>query len=306
MGKLTSFVKWNLWGILNITPFAILVDQTFESADATGPPGWTSAIGVPLYLLGPIPFLLLTYPFLTSSKTRLLSYTHRRLTNKVQALKAQNAELSSARARIAAEVVESQASLTRLISMRDKTDNWAKQLRGAVKTISSTDYIRSQASDEAETLANELRYIEKKISKAERQDDRALASIKSAKAQGSSFLNGGQADRPIDPDHFESVCADFMRKLGHNDAKKTPKGRDKGIDIIAKNAIGQSKFFPGRKVSAPAIQQLAGAAQQHRAELAYFFAYGDGFTDDAISSARATGVILYSYGTRDSGFKRVQ
>lgn len=109
---------------------------------------------------------------------------------------------------------------------------------------------------------------------------------------------------PRDADDFETVSAEWVRRSGVV-ARRTPKGPDGGLDVVGPNYAAQCKFHPSKKVGAPEIQQLAGAATQARKTEMGFFHYGPGYTAAAVTAARQLGVTLWVFDTRRVQFQRV-
>jgi hypothetical protein len=110
---------------------------------------------------------------------------------------------------------------------------------------------------------------------------------------------------PRDADDFETVCCEFLKKLGHVNAYRTPKGPDGGIDVCSKTAVGQAKFHPSQKVSGEFIRALAGARMVMRKKEAFFFHYGPGYTPDAIKDARKLKVRLLHLDVKRRVFREV-
>lgn len=77
------------------------------------------------------------------------------------------------------------------------------------------------------------------------------------------------------------------------------------IDVIAADAVGQAKFHPGNKVVPQAVRALVGSMVEHGKNQALFFHYGPGYTPDAISAARSTGVVLYQLNVDSQRFELV-
>lgn len=118
--------------------------------------------------------------------------------------------------------------------------------------------------------------------------------------------NGIKARVPKDADDFESVCAEWLRRCGVTDAKRTAKGPDGGLDVFASGLGGQCKFHPSQKTSAPEIQQLAGAAQQAEKQQKVFFHYGPGYTDSAKVAAKKLDVDLWQFDVDKVEFRQVR
>lgn len=110
---------------------------------------------------------------------------------------------------------------------------------------------------------------------------------------------------PQDADDFESVCAEWLKRNGFSDVRRTPKGPDGGIDIIGAGIVGQSKFHPSKAVTAHDIRALYGSKREHRVRHAVFFCFGPGYSDDARKTAKALGVVIYHFVAKSRRFKKV-
>jgi hypothetical protein len=111
---------------------------------------------------------------------------------------------------------------------------------------------------------------------------------------------------PLDADDFETVCFEFLTKLGHTNAYRTAKGPDGGVDIGSDTAVGQAKFHPSQKVSAEPIRALAGARMQWKKREAFFFHYGPGYTPDAVEAAKQLRVRALQLDVNRRVFREVQ
>jgi hypothetical protein len=111
---------------------------------------------------------------------------------------------------------------------------------------------------------------------------------------------------PLDADDFETVCFEFLTKLGHTNAYRTAKGPDGGVDIGSDTAVGQAKFHPSQKVSAEPIRAVAGARMQWKKREAFFFHYGPGYTPDAIEAAKQLKVRALQLDVNRRVFREVQ
>lgn len=122
--------------------------------------------------------------------------------------------------------------------------------------------------------------------------------------KNADLRNGAHIRAPRDADDFETVSAEWVRRSGV-DARRTPKGPDGGLDVVGPNYAAQCKFHPSKKVGAPAIQQLAGAAAQAGKTEMAFFHYGPGYTAAAVTAARQLGVTLWVFDTRRVQFQSI-
>lgn len=86
----------------------------------------------------------------------------------------------------------------------------------------------------------------------------------------------------------ERVAVEWVRWLGHPDARLTSRGADGGIDVVARGAVGQVKH-ERQRVGRPEVQQFVGA-EENRGRERIFFACG-GYTTHALRYANRMGVV---------------
>lgn len=92
----------------------------------------------------------------------------------------------------------------------------------------------------------------------------------------------------------ELAAAEWMRRLGRPSAYADGvPGPDGGIDVEADDAVGQVKHYSNSAVGIAEIQRLFGIAQERRVD-GFFFALS-GYSNQAIRTADATGVLLFTY-----------
>lgn len=89
----------------------------------------------------------------------------------------------------------------------------------------------------------------------------------------------------------EELAEGHMRHLGFTDARRTARGADGGVDVIAADAVAQVKNL-NVPVGAPDVQRLRGAAHGERFALFYS---GSGYSRAAFEFATAAGVALFEY-----------
>lgn len=164
------------------------------------------------------------------------------------------------------------------------------------------EYLRQEIQARQAAAASRKRREEMLL--AQRQNQAAYAAG-IEKYRGASQGESLRTRMPQDADDFESVCAEFSRRIGYTDAVRTPKGPDGGVDVFAKGMVGQCKFHSSAKIRGEDIRALAGSRLERKANDALFFAYGPGYTDDAISAAKATGVQLYLLDAHTQSMKRI-
>lgn len=83
-------------------------------------------------------------------------------------------------------------------------------------------------------------------------------------------------------DAAEDYAAEVLRALGYADARRTPKGVDGGIDVVADGLVAQVKF-EGLPTGRPAVQAIYGIAQLERAAAVFFSLAG--YTPQALDWA---------------------
>ena len=99
---------------------------------------------------------------------------------------------------------------------------------------------------------------------------------------------------PRNADDFEFIAESWMKYWGIEDAQKTPKGSDGGIDVYSSSFVAQVKFFANRKVERPDVQNLYGVAQSMNAG-SIFFSYASGYTTEALEWAEEQGMACFSF-----------
>ena len=99
---------------------------------------------------------------------------------------------------------------------------------------------------------------------------------------------------PRNADDFEFIAESWMKYWGIEDAKKTPKGSDGGIDVHSSSFVAQVKFFANRKVERPEVQNLYGVAQSMNTG-SIFFSYASGYTTEALDWAEEQGMACFSF-----------
>jgi hypothetical protein len=96
----------------------------------------------------------------------------------------------------------------------------------------------------------------------------------------------------LSPEAAEEVACEWMRWLGYADARRTPKGRDGGIDVVAAQAVAQVKAQMV-KAGRPAMQQLIGVASRHHKQ-GFFFSLA-GHTPEAVECGIEANVALFAF-----------
>ncbi|MER6592055.1 restriction endonuclease [Micromonospora purpureochromogenes] len=92
----------------------------------------------------------------------------------------------------------------------------------------------------------------------------------------------------------EVNALEWMRWLGHRDARATQPGADGGIDVIAAGAFAQVKLY-GKPIPVTLMRQLHGA-RANRPGTLYFFA-NNGYTAKAAEFAEMVGMAAFRYST---------
>ncbi|RXZ71873.1 restriction endonuclease [Agromyces albus] len=89
----------------------------------------------------------------------------------------------------------------------------------------------------------------------------------------------------------EELAVVHMREIGFLDARRTPGGADRGIDVIATGAAAQVKHMSS-PVGGPDIQRVRGAAFTTSQVLFYS---SSGYTAAALRAAEITDVALFAF-----------
>lgn len=145
-----------------------------------------------------------------------------------------------------------------------------------------------QRSEVANARLTELKKIQKEISNLE------LRIRPSSKASGSkkTAISRPAADRGgLDWKGAERLARDFLRHIGHTDARLTTSGRDGGIDIVSKSVVAQVKWHVAQ-VGSPDLQALFGIAT-HEKKIAVFFAQR--YSPDALRWGNKTKMALFRF-----------
>lgn len=94
-------------------------------------------------------------------------------------------------------------------------------------------------------------------------------------------------------DQAEQNAALQMRALGYTDARVTPPGADKGIDVLSSTAVAQVKWR-GAQVSRPDLHRLYGArGSRHHLDMLFFAA--SKYSGPAIEYANGVDIALFVY-----------
>jgi hypothetical protein len=88
----------------------------------------------------------------------------------------------------------------------------------------------------------------------------------------------------------EVAAAEFMRRIGFPDAKRTPSGADGGIDVIASGAVAQVKTHM-KPIGRPDLQRLCGIA---KGRTTLFFSL-EGYTPEARKWGDLEGMALFRF-----------
>lgn len=176
-----------------------------------------------------------------------------------------------------------------------------QRVKSKTKCIDLVSKTESQIND---LIASESKRIRGLLGHYEIEE---IALIEKAMERSRKIRLGlTKARIPRDADDFEEVCAEWMRKTGYPNAKRTPKGPDGGIDVIAKDAVAQAKMYSNKKVTADEVRALIGSKVQMKKKEALLFTYGPGFTREAVQIARETQVQLYQLDVSRSIFREVK
>lgn len=96
-----------------------------------------------------------------------------------------------------------------------------------------------------------------------------------------------------DWDAAEANAVDWMRYLGHPDARRTSAGADKGLDVVAAAAFAQVKAHYN-KVGRQQLQNLKGAAWEKPAARLFFFTTSE-YSEPAVQYADLVGMALFTF-----------
>ena len=101
----------------------------------------------------------------------------------------------------------------------------------------------------------------------------------------------------LDPDGFEDLCVELLRKLGYRDVRRVGGPGDRGVDIICwgrdgeKIAVQCKRYSPDRKVSAREVREFIGTL--------ILYAYNGGIiittsslSEEALEEVRQYGNIM--------------
>lgn len=107
----------------------------------------------------------------------------------------------------------------------------------------------------------------------------------------------GKADlSKMDGYAYEQYVADRLRKRGYKDIQVTPKSRDFGADILARDRKGVKVCFQCKKYAKPvgpkAVQEVHAAASHYGCELGVVVS-PVGYTESARTLAKDCGVELW-------------
>lgn len=91
----------------------------------------------------------------------------------------------------------------------------------------------------------------------------------------------------------EELAAEWVRWLGWVDARTTPVGADRGIDVIGSDVVAQVKF-EAVKTGRPTLQALYGAGIAHGARQFLFFSSA-GYTEQASDWTNGLGIALFRF-----------
>lgn len=129
---------------------------------------------------------------------------------------------------------------------------------------------------------------------------RMAKDIERLRPQHSSLPSPGADPRAVRPParlirvarDAELATLEWMRIMGHSDARVTPVGPDGGFDVVSAHVVAQVKAET-RPVGRPALQRLHGAAHVV-GKTPYFFSLS-GYTPQGKEWATEAGLILFSF-----------
>lgn len=175
-----------------------------------------------------------------------------------------------------------------------------QRVKTKTKYINFVSKTESQIND---LIASESKKIHKLLKRYEIEE---IERTKKAQDRARKIRLGlTKARIPKDADDFEEVCAEWMRKTGYPDAKRTPKGPDGGVDVVSSKAVAQAKMYSNKKVTGEEVRALIGSRVALKKEKAIFFTYGPGYTDDAIRTSIRTKTLLYWLDVDKREFRKI-
>lgn len=106
---------------------------------------------------------------------------------------------------------------------------------------------------------------------------------------------------PSNPTDFEYIARDWLEAWGDTNVYVTVQSGDAGIDVVSDHCVAQVKFYSGKFVGRPEIQSLKGAAHTTGGH-PLFFAYCNGYTQEAIRWADLAEVCLFTFNAHSLTF----
>jgi len=152
--------------------------------------------------------------------------------------------------------------------------------------------------EEFENVRDKVKVLKIEVSFAERDLSSANAEIKSAESviadsEAKSGSTRGAEPRigfVKDSHDFEQFLAKWMRWAGWPEARAVPVGPDGGVDVKARGALGQAKYWD-KPVGIEEIQRHMGVVYKLKPEGRIFLSK-NGYTPQAVEFAEREGMVL--------------
>ena len=100
----------------------------------------------------------------------------------------------------------------------------------------------------------------------------------------------------LSPYEYEEYVAEELRQEGYTDVDTTPKSRDFGADVLARDGdrtvcVQCKRYAPGHLVGVKAVQEIYSAKDYYGCDDAYLYTTSD-YTKAAVEMANELGVLL--------------
>ena len=152
--------------------------------------------------------------------------------------------------------------------------------------------------DELKDAQNRVSSLRSKVSSLESEILEAKATIQAAESASTTTKSKSGTKRGAEPligfvkdsHDFEQFLARWMQWAGWPDAKAVPVGPDGGVDVKAKGALGQAKYWD-KPVGIEEVQRHMGVAYKLK-PTGRIFLSKNGYTPQAIEFAEREGMVL--------------
>jgi len=140
--------------------------------------------------------------------------------------------------------------------------------------------------------------VEARIKQDLQERGRRLRAFQEAQDRVNLRISANQLPLPRvakNADDFELLVSQWMIAWGHDDAMKSQRVGDSGIDVSGEHFVAQVKFFADSPVGRPDVQNLKGAASVFTDVWVLFFAFANGYTREATEWATSTNIALFAF-----------